>query len=160
MCLTCSLIQQEITPPGGIIHQTSNLILHQCLDINIPGYLILSPIRHVSRYCDLTAIELTAIHTVLHQSAKVLQELPDVEKLYICSLGEEATHFHFHIFPRYRWMLEYPAETIYTGDKLDGAKLFSVMRIMYKTSTAAMLSNEVIATVEAIRDKLQAISDL
>ena len=154
MCLTCSLIQQETTPPGGIIRQTSCLILHQCLDINIPGYLILSPIRHVTHYQDLTAAEWTAIHTTLHQSAKVLQELPGVEKIYICSLGEETTHFHFHIFPRYRWMLDYPSEAIYTGDKLDGAKLFSFMRIKYKTSTAAMLSNEVIATVDYIRDNL------
>jgi diadenosine tetraphosphate (Ap4A) HIT family hydrolase len=156
MCLTCRLIQQEITPPGGIIHQTSCLILHQCLDINIPGYLILSPIRHVTHYQDLAAAELTAIHTTLHQSARILQTLPGVEKVYICSLGEETTHFHFHIFPRYQWMLDCPSESIYTGDKVDGAKLFSFMRIKYKTSTDALLSNEVIATVDYIRNKLVA----
>jgi diadenosine tetraphosphate (Ap4A) HIT family hydrolase len=153
MCLTCRLIQQEITPPGGVIYQTNCLILHQCLDSNIPGYLILSPIRHLTNYQDLTAAELTAIQATLQRSAKILQELPGVEKVYICSLGEETTHFHFHIFPRYRWMLDCPSESIYSGDKVDGAKLFSFMRIQYKTSTA-MLSDQVIAAVDYIRNQL------
>lgn len=154
MCLTCRLIQQTVTPPGGIIHQSANTILHLCLDVNIPGYLILSPLRHVSCYQNLTESELIDMHQILHRSTAVLQQLPLVGKIYICSLGEETSHFHFHIFPRYCWMLNDPSDMMHTNGKVDGAKLFSLMRSKYKVSDPTMLSAEVFATADYIRDRL------
>ncbi|VBB07328.1 histidine triad (hit) protein [Lucifera butyrica] len=158
MCLTCKIISTEINPPGGIIYQDRRVILHHCLDINIPGYLILSPLRHTTQYQDLTGVELAVIHTTLQQAAAILQQLPGVEKIYICSLGEETTHFHFHVFPRYRWMLNEPDEAIRTDGKIDGAKLFSFMRVKHKISPAGMLSSTIFAAAEDLRNQI-CISD-
>lgn len=154
MCLTCRLIQQAIMPPGGIIHQSASTILHHCLDVNIPGYLILSPLRHVAGYQELTEPELTGLHQVLHRSTGVLQQLPLIDRVYICSLGEETSHFHFHIFPRYRWMLDDPSGLIFTNGKVDGAKLFSLMRSKHKVADPAILSAEIAATADYLRNCL------
>lgn len=54
----------------------------------------------------------------------ILHKLPDVEKVYIMSLGEKTSHFHFHIFPRYRWMIEKSNVELFSRETLDGAKLF------------------------------------
>ena len=50
----------------------------------------------------------------------------NIDKYYICSFGEVTKHFHFHLFPRYKWMLK--TDNIYVGDLIDGAKLFSKIR--------------------------------
>lgn len=151
MCLTCDLINQRITPPGGIIYKNDEVILHQCLDIDIAGYLILSPIRHVASYQSLTDPELTALHAVLKRASMILEKLPSLEKIYICSLGEQTSHFHFHLFPRFRWMLDYPACKICTDNKLDGAKLLSFMRAKYNLPCSTTASSDVVKTAEHIR---------
>lgn len=56
MCLTCSIVKGAKIPPGGLIYKDNEVVIHQCIDVNVPGYLILSPIRHVTTYQDLTQI--------------------------------------------------------------------------------------------------------
>lgn len=131
MCLTCKIAGGEISPPGGIIHRDAHTLLHHCLDVAVPGYLILSPLRHAEDYASLTAGECRQLAAVARIAAACLKELPQVEKVYIASFGETTAHFHYHIFPRYRWLLAAAPELITTGGKLDGAKLFSHCRQKY-----------------------------
>jgi diadenosine tetraphosphate (Ap4A) HIT family hydrolase len=93
-------------PPGGVFFKDNEVVIHHCIDVNIPGYLILSPIRHVTAYQDLTQAEIVNIAMILKEVVAILQQIPDVEKVYILHLAEETLHFHFHIFPRYYWMLD------------------------------------------------------
>ncbi|MDF2565788.1 MAG: histidine triad protein [Massilibacillus sp.] len=133
MCLTCQIVQRKIVPPGGILYSDDIAVLHHCTDIDILGYLILSPVRHVESFGSLDDAEMKVISRLLNLSSTILEEVAGVKKIYICSFGEISAHFHFHIFPRYGWMLE--LEDTKTQDTTDAAKIFSQVRRIKKIKT-------------------------
>lgn len=151
MCITCSIAEGKKTPPGGLIYKNDRIIIHHCLDVNIPGYLIISPIRHVTQYQELIDAELMAMTKGTKIMVGILHKLPDVEKVYILNLGEETSHFHFHIFPRYHWMIDKSNDALFSEDKLDGAKLFSYYRNKNKTSELGVIPeiNKAIAFIKS-----------
>ncbi|MBU2699428.1 diadenosine tetraphosphate (Ap4A) HIT family hydrolase [Sporomusaceae bacterium BoRhaA] len=69
------------------------------------------------------------------------------------SLGEETKHFHFHLFPRYNWMLNFPEENICTNGKIDGAKLFSFSRNKYKTNKQEQYESRFLSVINHVREK-------
>jgi len=152
MCLTCSIVKADILPIGGIIYKDDYVVLHHCIDINIPGYLILSPLRHVESYSDLNQMEIQHIGIIMKFGVTALEKMNGVEKVYVANFGEETTHFHMHIFPRYKWMLNDLSENIYTDNKVDGAKLFCFCRKHYKTVPSRMKQNNVLVAIESIRN--------
>ncbi len=155
MCLTCDIVNGKIVPVGGIIYQDDWVILHQCLDVNIPGYIIISSMRHVEGYDDLNDSELFRIGIVSRTTIQILKELQNVEKVYIANLGEETAHFHWHLFPRYNWMLTRHTEDICTANKIDGAKLFSLCREKYKVPLDRMNQPDILNTIAATRNRLR-----
>jgi diadenosine tetraphosphate (Ap4A) HIT family hydrolase len=58
ICITCQILHEEVIPKGGVTYKDNLVILHHCLDINVVGYFILSPIRHVERLEQLEQEEL------------------------------------------------------------------------------------------------------
>jgi len=151
MCLTCDIMQGKISPVGGIIYQDDDVILHHCIDINIPGYLVLSPVRHVEYYNDLNKIEILQMSIVMKLAIMALKRNDAVEKVYVANFGEETSHFHMHIFPRYKWMLRYSDENIRTHNKIDGAKLLSFFREKCKVKRERMEQNDILAAIEDVR---------
>lgn len=152
MCLTCDIVSGQVSPVGGIIYRDEYVILHHCIDINIPGYLILSPLRHAESYSDLNQLEILHMGVIIKLAGTALEKLDDVEKVYVATFGEKTTHFHLHIFPRYRWMLKQSAEDICTDKKVDGAKLFSFWRKRCQTEPDLMRRNDVSAVIDFIRN--------
>lgn len=151
MCLTCSIIQGDIIPVGGIIYQDDCVVLHHCIDINIPGYLILSPIKHTETYSQLNERDLLEMAIIMKFAVAALEALDGVDKVYIANFGEETTHFHMHIFPRYHGMLTHLARDIRTDQKVDGAKLLSYCRKRYKTTSECMETNEILAVIQQVK---------
>ncbi|WP_346354720.1 HIT family protein [Azotosporobacter soli] len=148
MCLTCQLLRGEKEIPFGVVYENEFVFVHHCIDVAVPGYLILSPKRHVGGYEELTLEESAAVGAALQEMIFRLKRIAGVEKVYIANFAEETAHFHFHLFPRYGWMKEIQAA--YVGDKLDGAKLFSLVRQTHKRSGIAEEAN-VRNVVAAIR---------
>lgn len=156
MCLTCSIIKGDIIPVGGIIHKDDNTVLHHCMDQNIPGYLILSPVRHVESYGDLSQTDILHMGMIMKLAVNALKKIDGVEKVYVAHFGEETAHFHMHIFPRYKWMLTHSADDICTDHKIDGAKLLSFCRQQYKTRPELMAQDDILAVVEHVRTQIAA----
>ncbi len=154
MCLTCGIAAGKIVPVGGIIYKDDYVVLHHCIDVNIAGYLIISPVRHVEEYSGLNVTEIIQIGTVMKAAAAILSEMDGIEKIYLANFGEETAHFHMHIFPRYKWMLNCSAEDIHTDNKIDGAKLLSIYRKRFKVERDAMDNDYIINVVEGIRNRL------
>lgn len=154
MCLTCRIIAGEKRPPGGVIFETANVILHHCIDVAVPGYLVASPKRHINTVTMLADEEYLELVQLLRVAVQLLEEIPGVEKIYIASIGEETTHIHFHLFPRYGWMLDNLPQTGWTDGKLDGLKLMAYVRQHYKAGEAEMNSIAIMDAVEIIRQKL------
>jgi diadenosine tetraphosphate (Ap4A) HIT family hydrolase len=144
-CLTCKIIEGLINPPGGIIYRDDQVIVNHILDINIPGYVILSSLRHVTALEQLDLQELNRLFTIMQSTTQKLKHVLSVDKIYICSFCEETEHVHFHLFPRYVWMLN--IKDAYTDEKVDAAKLFSSIRNKYQTNIDQVSSNEKIIEV-------------
>ncbi|HBS58001.1 MAG TPA: HIT family protein [Firmicutes bacterium] len=130
MCLTCQIVQGKIRPPGGLVYINDVAVLHHSIDTDIPGYLILSPVRHVESFSDLNVKEMRVLCQLLKSSLTILEKAEGIKKVYICSFGEVSTHFHFHIFPRYDWMLS--LGDTQTNEMTDAARIFSKVRQLRK----------------------------
>ena len=154
MCLTCDIVKRKTVPPGGMLWRDDLVIAHQCLDVAIPGYFIVSPIRHVEEYSDLNDLEISRLSLVTKAIVRIVKELNDIEKVYILNFAEETAHFHWHLFPRYTWMLTQDPEYVYTGNRVDGAKLFSFFRETHKTVPANMNRKDILETIDTVRNAL------
>lgn len=150
-CLCCQLAAKRIIPPGGVIYSDQNVILTHNLDVKIPGYLILFPRRHVEFYHELSYEEREKISLLTQLSSKILTSLEDVERMYIVSLGEETRHVHFHLFPRYKWMLEQPY-----GDpsKIDAAEIFSQVRKKLQVNRQSMEDQSILDIVDYLKKEI------
>ncbi|MEM5794894.1 MAG: HIT domain-containing protein [Bacillota bacterium] len=155
MCLTCDIIAGKVVPAGGIIYQDDWIILHHCIDINIAGYLIVSPVRHVETYGDLHEAEIRKIGVLTKDITAILSEFNGVEKIYLASFGEETAHFHAHIFPRYKWIIDHHAQDVCLGNKIDGAKLLSICREKYKVEGQIMENDGIRDVVAKVRNRLR-----
>jgi diadenosine tetraphosphate (Ap4A) HIT family hydrolase len=155
ICITCQILLEEVMPKGGVIYKDNLVILHHCLDINVAGYFILSPIRHVESVDQLEQEEVFQLATISKVITEVIAKEHDIDRVYLLSLGEETTHFHWHIFPRYKWMLNLPAEEIRTNGKVDGAKLFSFIRNKYKTDKQELFDDRILEILNRVKKQMR-----
>lgn len=151
MCLTCDIISGDVVPVGGVIYKDNYIVLHHCVDINIPGYLILSPVRHVESYSNLNAAEILQMGIIMKLAVTYLENIDAIEKVYIANFGEETNHFHMHIFPRYKWILPQCADDICTDNKIDGPKLLSFCRKRYKTTPDCLRKEGILSVIEILK---------
>jgi diadenosine tetraphosphate (Ap4A) HIT family hydrolase len=83
ICITCQILNEEVIPQGGVIYKDNLVILHHCLDINIAGYFILSPVRHVECLEQLEQEELSQLANLSKAIAEVIVKEHDIDKVYI-----------------------------------------------------------------------------
>ena len=102
----------------------------------VPGYLLLTPKQHIWRYQHIADKVHKSLTTVTKLAMQAVSQIDAVENVYLLSFGEITKHFHYHIFPRYQWMLE--LDDVYRNGQLDGARLFSEVSKKYTVKTAEM----------------------
>ncbi|HWR38475.1 MAG TPA: HIT domain-containing protein [Patescibacteria group bacterium] len=153
MCLTCCILEGKHIPPGGVLYRDSLVVLHHCCDVKLPGYLILSPVRHVEGYHKLTDAEVTAMARVSRRAmALVMQHSGDLaEKVYLVSFCEETLHFHWHLFPRYSGLPAQLGEVAHQNGQVDGPEIFRWVRREWKVTLPEMETPEIQEINEYIR---------
>lgn len=72
------------------------------LEKNCQGYLYVECKRHVENYSNLTHEEWVEFSSAIEYGIKWIQEHYFPEKVYIVSIGEQVSHLHVHLIPRYR----------------------------------------------------------
>ena len=127
-CLICQLASEK-GKTASLVYRNHQVLLWQNMEVNLPGYFIIAPIRHITLYHELTEIEAQQLCQVTKQVTAILHEKYGAEKIYQCCFGELVPHLHFHLFPRYPWMKEIK-ETQVNGC-IDGLKLCSFIRENY-----------------------------
>ena len=150
-CVCCQIAKELTIPPGGIIYADEQVILAHNLDVKIPGYLILFPRRHVEFYHDFSTPECEKIALLMRDCSRILTGLDGVERMYIVSLGEETRHVHFHLFPRYEWMLKKP---YWNQSKIDAAELFSQVRKKLQVNRQDMEDDSILEIVNHVKCEL------
>ena len=131
-------------PPGGMIAETENFLLHQDPLVPIKGFLIAASKRHIRSVAALSQAEASEFFALCHSARCALAALEDVTG---CTLiQEERGHLHLWIFPHYAWM-----------DELFDGSLSSVRPIMaYAREHLKTEANvrELLACVERLKQIL------
>ena len=77
----------------------------------LPGHVLVSPVRVVKRFCELTEEEVADLFTSTQKIARVLERAYNATSLSIAiqdgpDAGQTVEHVHVHVLPRKRGDLE------------------------------------------------------
>jgi len=99
-CLSCDVIAGRRETPGGVVFENDFWHLtHQVSPVQLPGFLILQPRRHVEQIGELTTTEASAMGPLLSAASAALNRALDARKVYVCSFGSAVMHVHFYLVP-------------------------------------------------------------
>lgn len=102
-CVGCSIAAGELTPPGGIIAETQNFILHQDPEIPIKGFLIAASRKHIRSMAAMSQSEAQELFGLVYRARLALRRLGDIREVTVIQ-EERSGHFHLWQLPRYSWM--------------------------------------------------------
>ncbi len=83
----------------GRIYQSKLWDLSQDFEIASPGMVVLSPMRHVSSYMDLTEVELKELRVLTVHCKKAIKKIFDCERMAYMFYEKPNGHVHFVIIP-------------------------------------------------------------
>jgi diadenosine tetraphosphate (Ap4A) HIT family hydrolase len=99
-CLSCDVVAGRRETPGGVIFESELWHLsHQISPVQLAGFLILQPKRHVEQVGDLTAEEAATLGPLLSAASQALNRHLEARKVYVCSFGSVLLHVHFYLVP-------------------------------------------------------------
>jgi diadenosine tetraphosphate (Ap4A) HIT family hydrolase len=101
-CLGCDLTSGKVDLPGGRIYATNHWIVEHCVGPLGVGTLIVKPLRHCTRFWELTPEEASEIGPLLSLVGSAIRSLLEPDQLYIClwsHAGWAAGHLHFVLQP-------------------------------------------------------------
>lgn len=97
-CAGC-IVTDNTKFKDGRIYQSKLWDLSQDFEIAYPGMVVLSPLRHVSNYMDLTTDELQELSTLLSHCKKAILKIFDCPKVAYMFYEKPDGHIHFVIIP-------------------------------------------------------------
>lgn len=123
-CIICDRLSSPDNPL--LVLRTPSAVLYHMLGVDLPGYLVLAPARHVEHIGALDDAELGDFARIQARAVRAILSVPDVRKVYALSFGEALPHLHIHLFPRSQAMIGNP-ELAADGFP-DGPRLFNHWR--------------------------------
>ena len=123
-CSLCERIKRSEDPMA--IRRTPHSLLYHMPGIDLPGYLVIAPLRHVEHAGMLGEDELFDLARLQALATREILEISGVQRVYTLSFGEVLPHLHIHLFPRTEAMLDDPG-SLHEG-VADGPKLFDRWR--------------------------------
>lgn len=102
-CTGC-VVMDNIKFQEGRIYQSKLWDLSQDFEIAYPGMVVLSPMRHVSNYMDLTDDEIRELHVLTVHCKKAIQKIFGCEKITYMFYEKPNGHVHFVIIPLHGWV--------------------------------------------------------
>jgi diadenosine tetraphosphate (Ap4A) HIT family hydrolase len=142
-CVGCSIAMGDVIPPGGIIAETKNFVLHQELEVPIKAFLIISSKKHIKSIAQLTKEEAEELFDLVYKARIALKSVEDIADLRIIQ-EENSSHFHMWLLPRYEWM-----NNIYSNSLYSIREMMVSMQTSHKTEENL---KEILATAEKIKD--------
>lgn len=146
-CLGCALGSGEIRPPGGYVYESEGFIMHQDPVYAIPGFLIVSPKRHVRSIDRLEPPERHELMELMSAGIRALHELHITGEVTVVQ-EERSKHLHVWLFPWHKWMDERQPHGIQF--------LRSLMEYWKQNCTQSDIE-ETLQVVESVRDYLKMV---
>lgn len=106
-CLSCAIAQNQVEIRGGSVIRSQHFDVHQDFEIPIPGFMILTALRHVLSVDEFTPDERREFMDVLCDTRKLLRQELGIDVVYLHQEEDTSHHFHLWIFPRHSWMKDH-----------------------------------------------------
>lgn len=103
-CLSCAIAQDKVEIRGGSVIRSKYFDLHQDFEIPIPGFMILTSLRHLQSVDEFTDEESADFMKVLRASRKLQRDVLSIDEVYLHQEEDTSHHFHLWMFPRHNWM--------------------------------------------------------
>ena len=97
-CIGCTVANNKQFMKGRI-YRTKLWNLAQDFEIAYPGMIILSPLRHVSNYIDLTLDEQQELNVLLSHCKKAIINIFNCKKVAYAFYEKPDGHIHFIVIP-------------------------------------------------------------
>ena len=97
-CAGC-IVMDNTKFQEGRIYQSKLWDISQDFEIAYPGMIVLSPMRHVSNYMDLTEDEARELKVLTVHCKKAIKEIFDCDKVAYMFYEKPNGHVHFVIIP-------------------------------------------------------------
>lgn len=97
-CVGC-VVMDNTKFQEGRIYQSKLWDLSQDFEIAYPGMVVLSPMRHVSNYMDLTENEIKELNLLMVYCKKAIYQIFNCEKMAYMFYEKPGGHIHFVIIP-------------------------------------------------------------
>ena len=104
-CMGCEIVNENLKPFCGILYRNENFVITQDFELPINGFIIISTIRHISKFNELTENEQTDLTKLINKTLTILEE-NNIAEEYNIVLEEKDCHFHVWLMPRHKWMNE------------------------------------------------------
>lgn len=102
-CIGCAIASKTYDPPGGLILETENFVLHQDPVIPIKGFMIIASKKHILSIAQLDDKEACELFDLVYRARTAMSFISDIEEVTIIQ-EERSSHLHVWLFPRYQWM--------------------------------------------------------
>lgn len=103
-CPGCEFANHSFNISCGIAYENDTFTLSQDWELPIPGFMILSPKKHIVSLSEFSDEERNEMFTIVNKVINILKKSNTCDKFNV--IFEEKRHFHIWIMPIYEWMLE------------------------------------------------------
>jgi len=122
-CPACDFNNHIFNLKCGIAYEDELFMLSQDWELPIPGFLVVSPKRHIEKFCELTSDEKIKIFEIIDKCINILRENNVCDNFNVVFEEKPGIHFHIWIMPRHEWMdKEFGNSTKRMGDVFKYAK--------------------------------------
>jgi diadenosine tetraphosphate (Ap4A) HIT family hydrolase len=142
-CIGCSIAMGDVIPPGGVIAETKNFILHQELEVPIKAFLVITSKKHIKSIMQLTKEEAEELFDLVYRARIALKSIEDITDIKIIQ-EENASHFNMWLLPRFEWM-----NNIYSNSLSSIREMMGSMQTSHKTEENIM---EILVVVEKVKE--------
>ena len=155
---SCSLCDRIRSSPDSMtLWKTSHALLYHMSGIDLPGYLVVAPTRHVEHAGELHDSELGDLARLQSHATREILKIPGVRKIYTLSFGEVLPHLHIHLFPRTDFMIE--DREVFTDGLPDGTRIFQRWRERLAVSSPSKSVEELIIRMKTASGTSSELSD-
>ena len=100
-CLSCDIVSGKRIEPGGVLYENDCWHVGSAIGPVVwPGFLIVKLKRHCEHLAQLTSQEAATLGPVLRNACRVVTNVLQPAKVYVCSFGDGVKHIHFWVLPR------------------------------------------------------------
>jgi len=105
-CIGCEIASGSYAGYAGTIYESDRFHAHQDVEIALPGFIVVSTMRHIASIADFSDAEIEE-NAKLAVAIRRAQRECGFGNVYLFQNEDTADHFHTWMFPVYPWMLAF-----------------------------------------------------